>query len=225
MFWFLCKTFVWNIYPPKTNLSRYKNTSVLVQSTGYACQILIIIEFPRQIFKKILKYQISWKSVQWEPSCSLRTEGRTERQTGRHDEANIHFSQFYRTHLIKFFDAHWWGFLKLFAFWTLSLSRARARALCTLLNRYCDVWIYAYMRGPCRATESTWPKGETIEVVIESKQPLVVAKLWYVPAPLPPANHQTQNTHNTAEIKTITYTLSFNRKFQRHQKSCVNVLH
>jgi hypothetical protein len=26
-------------------------------------------------FRKILKYQISWKSVQWEPSCSTRTDG------------------------------------------------------------------------------------------------------------------------------------------------------
>jgi hypothetical protein len=31
-------------------------------------------------FRKILKYQISWKSVQWEPSCSMRT-GRTDIRT------------------------------------------------------------------------------------------------------------------------------------------------
>jgi hypothetical protein len=33
----------------------------------------------------ILKYQIPWKSVQWKPSCSVRT--------GRHDEADNRFSQ------------------------------------------------------------------------------------------------------------------------------------
>jgi len=26
-------------------------------------------------FRKILHYQIYWKSVQWRPSCSVRTEG------------------------------------------------------------------------------------------------------------------------------------------------------
>jgi len=36
--------------------------------------------------RQILKYQISWKSVQWEPNCSVRTDGQ--------DEANSLFSQF-----------------------------------------------------------------------------------------------------------------------------------
>jgi len=34
-------------------------------------------------FRKIPKYQISWKSVWWVPSCSMRTDGRTYRQTWR----------------------------------------------------------------------------------------------------------------------------------------------
>jgi hypothetical protein len=39
--------------------------------------------------RKILKNKISWKTVQWEPSCSMRTDGRTD----RHDEANSRFPQ------------------------------------------------------------------------------------------------------------------------------------
>jgi ribonuclease HI len=42
------------------------------------------------IFLKIFKYHISWNSVQWEPSCSLRTVRRTD----KHEEANSSFSQF-----------------------------------------------------------------------------------------------------------------------------------
>ena len=48
----------------------------------YCSETWIISKYFRQIFK----YQISWKSVQWEPSCSMRTDGRTDRQT--YDEAN-----------------------------------------------------------------------------------------------------------------------------------------
>jgi hypothetical protein len=35
------------------------------------------LEFSRAYFRKILKYKISWKSVQLEPSCSMRTDRRT----------------------------------------------------------------------------------------------------------------------------------------------------
>ena len=41
-------------------------------------------------FWKKLKCKISWKSVQWEPSCSIQTG----RRTARHDEGNRRFSQF-----------------------------------------------------------------------------------------------------------------------------------
>jgi len=45
-------------------------------------------------FRKILKYQISWKSVQQEPSCSIRMDKRKDGKTDRHDEANSLCSQF-----------------------------------------------------------------------------------------------------------------------------------
>ena len=46
-------------------------------------------------FRKTLKFQISWKFVQWGQSCSMRTDGRadqlTYRQTDRHEEDNNRF--------------------------------------------------------------------------------------------------------------------------------------
>ena len=57
-------------------------------STRYSCQILMKLQFSRQIFQN---KQIPWKSVQWEASCPMRTDGRKD----RHDEANSRFSQFW----------------------------------------------------------------------------------------------------------------------------------
>jgi len=48
------------------------------------------LEFFSTNFRKILKYQLAWKSVHWEQSCSIRTGG----QTGGYDKADSHFSQF-----------------------------------------------------------------------------------------------------------------------------------
>jgi len=42
-------------------------------------------------FKKTRKYQISWKSVQGDPSCTMRADG----QRDGHDEANSCFSKFW----------------------------------------------------------------------------------------------------------------------------------
>ena len=46
----------------------------------------------------IHRYQISWKSVRLEPSCSMRTDIRADREpdrrTDRHEEADSRFSQF-----------------------------------------------------------------------------------------------------------------------------------
>jgi len=40
-------------------------------------------EFSRQIYEKYSNTKISWKSDQWEPSCSVRTNERTDVQTWR----------------------------------------------------------------------------------------------------------------------------------------------
>jgi len=60
-------------------LAKYDKKYVLVflYSTRYSYPILMKLEFSEQFFRKILKYQILWKSVQWGPSNSLRTDGQT----------------------------------------------------------------------------------------------------------------------------------------------------
>jgi len=71
-------TFVWNISHSEKNWARYEQKYILVfmYNTFYSCQILVKLEFSGRIFEKYL-YQNSWKLIQWEPSCSMRTEGRT----------------------------------------------------------------------------------------------------------------------------------------------------
>ena len=52
-----------------------------------SCKVPVVIERFNETwifstdFRKARQYQISWKSVQWEPSCSMRMYGRTDRQT------------------------------------------------------------------------------------------------------------------------------------------------
>ena len=83
-------TFVWNIFHSKNNSARYH----IWQCLHIKCP-LFISDFKwnwifSTNFKNILKYQITWKSVKWEPNCPMMTDG----WTGRHDEANSGFSQF-----------------------------------------------------------------------------------------------------------------------------------
>ena len=79
-------TFVWNIFHlRRIEWDMIENvywSSCKVPS----CPVLMKLEFSRQIFEKILKYQISWKFAQWELTYSMRTD--------RHGESNSRFSQF-----------------------------------------------------------------------------------------------------------------------------------
>jgi len=43
-----------------------------------SCQILMKPEFFRTNFPHILKHRTSWKSVQWEPNCSTRSDSRVD---------------------------------------------------------------------------------------------------------------------------------------------------
>jgi hypothetical protein len=55
------------------------------------------LEFSQQTFLKILKHQISQKSIHWELSCSLWIDIQMDGQTGRHDKANSCFHNFVNT--------------------------------------------------------------------------------------------------------------------------------
>jgi hypothetical protein len=83
----MCFDFLYNICPKhfsfQEELSEYVQKCILVfmYSTRYCCQIIMRHKVSLTDFPKVLKYQISWKSVQREPSYSTRTNGRTDRCT------------------------------------------------------------------------------------------------------------------------------------------------
>jgi len=86
---------VWNISHSKKNWARFDNMYIGFH-VNYPLFLLYFTEtwFRSTYFRKILEYKISWKSVLWEPGCSIGTDSRTDGQTGRRDEANSRFSQF-----------------------------------------------------------------------------------------------------------------------------------
>jgi len=99
--------FVWNISHSIKNGTRCDQKCILafMWSTVYPCQILMKLEFSRQIFEKASNIKFNGN-----PSCRSRidgrTEGRAESRKDRPDEANSRFSQFCgcaykQTHIFK----------------------------------------------------------------------------------------------------------------------------
>jgi len=83
-------TFVSNIFHLRRNEWDMIENVYWSSCKALSCPVLMKLELSRQIFEKILKNQISWKSVLWEPSCSMRTDGRTDGWTdGQTDMAKL----------------------------------------------------------------------------------------------------------------------------------------
>jgi hypothetical protein len=92
----LYKTFAWNIL-----VQRKTERDIIKMYIGLHVKYQLLLSHFNEtwisstvFFKKILKYRIPRKSAQWEPSCSMRTDG-----LNRHNETNSRFSQFLRTRL------------------------------------------------------------------------------------------------------------------------------
>jgi len=65
----------------------YERAKEIIKNVYWSwCKVLVtLVKTFSADLRKLFKYQISWKSVQWKPSTSMRTD--------RHDKANSHFSQ------------------------------------------------------------------------------------------------------------------------------------
>jgi hypothetical protein len=81
MCWIFSTTFVWNMSLSNNNSDR--NYRIYPQLFIKVLLILVIFNetwiLSGDFRNNILSYQISWKSVQWQPSCFMRTDGQTGR--------------------------------------------------------------------------------------------------------------------------------------------------
>jgi len=77
----ICTIFVWNISHSKKTWTRYDKKCMYI---GLDVKYQLLLAHFNETwnfstdFRKILIYQMWWKSVQWELSCYLRTDGQTD---------------------------------------------------------------------------------------------------------------------------------------------------
>jgi len=78
-----------NISHSKKKWARFYQTCMLVfkQSTRYSCQIVMKLECSQYILEKHSNIKILWKSIQWEPRCSMRRDRWTDRERERGRQA------------------------------------------------------------------------------------------------------------------------------------------
>jgi len=88
--------FFWNICHSKKNWVRCDQKCVIVLHMKYW---LFLSDFNENrifctYFRKIITYLISWESVHWKPSCSMRRDRRTDWQTGNMTKLIVAFRSF-----------------------------------------------------------------------------------------------------------------------------------
>jgi hypothetical protein len=86
----VCTTFVWDV-----STSRRIQRDIIINVHRSSCKVpVILLDFNETWFSqhvwKIPTYQIPWKSIQWEQSCSMWIESWMD----KHDKDNRRFLQF-----------------------------------------------------------------------------------------------------------------------------------
>ena len=84
-------SFVWNISRPEKNWTRYEQKPIFIftYSNNHACQILVKLEFSRQIFEK---FSIKYYENPSGGAELFHTDWRTNRQTDVHKEDKLLYS-------------------------------------------------------------------------------------------------------------------------------------